>query len=228
MADFLNLLQRKHLVWRGRGHRHAMETISTGFKELDTALYGGWPRHGMILVESLFGSGELRLLLPHLGQDERIKVLIQPPSCIYAEALAYQGVRADELMLLECDSHKDALWSAEQCLKSGACGTVMLWHEQFEVAVVKRLQLAAEQGDCRLFALHNNAFMGSLPIALSLSVKAQESGIQIEIKKHRGNFSHATVKLENRFYWPELQAHQPFGTANNIVMLTHAQQRLSS
>jgi hypothetical protein len=79
------------------------------------------------------------------------------------------------------------LWAAEQALKSGACGVVLLWPEQIQTSQLRRLQLAAEQGDCPgiLFRSLRTASQGS-PAALRLHVRTSPLGLEVEVIKRRG------------------------------------------
>lgn len=155
------------------GHRAAQLTatsaghsIPTGFQVLDDALpSGGWPVGALIeLLSAYQGFGELRLLMPALvdvtvrgrqvlwivaeGEEpgEKSGTSGRVP---YAPALARQGVMLSRVLLVRHASWTDRLWAAEQALRSGACGLVLLWegderliHQQR----LRRLQIAAQAG----------------------------------------------------------------------------------
>ena len=80
-------------IWRGDQLAHSgVETLPTGFAELDEQLPGGgWPRGALteILIERE-GIGELRLLLPalvHASQQSGWLAWVAPPHVPYAPAL---------------------------------------------------------------------------------------------------------------------------------------------
>jgi hypothetical protein len=56
------------------------------------------------------------------------------------------------LQIVQADEH-DAMWAAEQCLRSAACAVVLCWPRQADTATLRRLQLAAETGQTTGFLL---------------------------------------------------------------------------
>ena len=136
-------------VWRGRS-RAAVETLSTGFAELDAGLPGGgWPRHGLVeVLTPQPGIGELYLLLPVLASLSRAApgrwcTWVSPPHEPYAPALESHGVALDRMLVVR--THLP-LWAHEQALRSGACGMALAWLPRVSPRAIRRLQLAAEQG----------------------------------------------------------------------------------
>ena len=85
MPSALDLVLRNPAIWRGDQYaKVAIESIPTGFAELDAQLPGGgWPRAALTeLLANQCGIGELRLLLPalaRLSQDDKWLVLVAPP-----------------------------------------------------------------------------------------------------------------------------------------------------
>ncbi len=141
-------------LWRGRDGDNSKAGIETGFAALDAALPGGgWPAGALteILCEPQ-ASGALRLLMPALARvhgDGRWQAWIAPPYLPYAPALAAVGIDLAATMLIHKPQAADALWAAEQLLRSGLCNAVLLWPNTADFRALRRLQLAAEQGDCR-------------------------------------------------------------------------------
>lgn len=142
-----DLLQQRPDLWRGR-RRPAGQSIPSGRAELDAWLPdGGWPRASLIeLLPQHLGDSELELLLPLLAEQTRQGwpvLLIAPPLIPCPQRLHWAGV-ALERVLIAHDSSQ-ALWAAEQALKSGVCGSVLTWHPKGRVDArsIRRLQLAA-------------------------------------------------------------------------------------
>lgn len=66
---------------------------------------------------------------------------------LYPPGLAALGCDARRLVMAECSSEADALWAAEEGLRSGAVGAVVLEGERaLDLSAARRLQLAAEEG----------------------------------------------------------------------------------
>ncbi len=152
------LLADRDDLWRGRQRRPA-PARSTGHATLDAQLpTGGWPRGKLTeLVPDRAGAGELDLLLPCLAEctrEGRSVVFAAPPLVPCPQRLHRAGVDLARVLVVRAPDH--ALWAAEQCLKSGLCGAVVVWPERKQVheRAVRRLQLAAENGEAPLFVCY--------------------------------------------------------------------------
>ncbi|WP_428610266.1 translesion DNA synthesis-associated protein ImuA [Sedimenticola sp.] len=190
-------------VWRGDtlllGHRP--RTLPTGYPDLDGLLAGdGWP--GSALTELLldhYGIGELGLLCPlleELGQAEKPVVWISPPYIPYAPALRQARIPLNSMRWLSPDTVGDAAWVAEQCLRSGSCGAVLFWPKALNTKILRRLQLAAEQGECPGFLFRSRAAATqSSPAALRLLLQPQPQGLGVELLKCRGRRPGAGICL---------------------------------
>ena len=148
------LLESRHDLWRGRS-RPDRATLPTGHAGLDDLLPdGGWPCGRIVeLLPEHHGVGELRLLLPLLAEQTQRKqpvVLAAPPLLPCPQMLQAAGVDLAHLIVVR--QRDQALWAAEQCLKSGLCGAVLAWPpDRVQACAVRRLQLAAEYGSAPTF-----------------------------------------------------------------------------
>lgn len=207
MYELIEHLKNKQWVWQGSYHQTTQEFFSTGFRLLDEKLQGGFPKQGVVEVDSPSGIGELRLLMPHLrqNQQQRLNVFIQPPGYLCAEQLESEGLDRNHILFINPKTEREALWAAEQCLKSGACDNVLLWHSELEVHQARRLQVASETGRCLQFlfkAQRKHVF--SLPVSLSLRLQPHEQGLEISITKRRGGWPHSSFILDMSERWPSL------------------------
>ncbi|WP_049725732.1 translesion DNA synthesis-associated protein ImuA [Wenzhouxiangella marina] len=142
-------------LWRGQ-RRPVDARISSGRADLDAWLpAGGWPSGRLIEFQpDHFGLGELELLLPMMAQQTRQGqpiILAAPPMIPCPQRLARSGVALDKLVVVR--RPEQAFWAAEQSLKSGLCGMVMVWPPRGRVQprALRRLQLSAEQGAAPAF-----------------------------------------------------------------------------
>jgi protein ImuA len=81
----------------------------------------------------------------------------------------------------------DALWAAEQVLRSGCCGALLLWQNHARGETLRRLHLAAQSGDtlfCMLRPL--TAAQEASPAPLRLSITPAAGGMNIGFVKRRG------------------------------------------
>jgi protein ImuA len=130
----------------------------------------------------------MRLLAPTLARvAERKVVLLQPPHAPQSLALAAMGVPPSQALWLRADRTADALWAAEQVLRSGSCGVLLFWQTQIRSDSLRRLHLAAQAGETLFFMMRPMAAaQDASPAPLRLGLRPQAGGIQIEFVKRRG------------------------------------------
>lgn len=196
-------LQRHPQVWRGRRAAWVdVDTIATGFADLDAQLPGGgWPRGA--LTEVLLphaGIGELRLLLPALArvqQEKKWIALIAPPHIPYAPAWQAAGIDLSRLLWVHTRSAPDLLWAMEQALRAGTCGAVLGWPTgapRFDQ--LRRLQLAAETGRSWGILFRPEAEGAETsPAAVRVRLEAHDHQLAAHLLKRRGASGGASVQL---------------------------------
>jgi len=171
--------------------------LPTGFEALDRALSGGWPAGSLIeLLVDDCGVGEFRLLLPALAtlgagrRDEPGQwiMLVAPPHIPYAPALERRGMDLSRLLLVHCRREADIPWAAEQALRSGACAAVLIWAHLPDQRILRRLQLAAEEGSCWLVLFRPSRFRRRhSPAVLRAELRPLSAdGIRMDIFKNQG------------------------------------------
>jgi len=186
-------------VWRGRPATQApADAHPTGLAALDAVLPGGgWP--AAALSEVLLpadGVGELELVWPALaalsregtrGESKRSEsagsgstiALIAPPYLPYAPAWQAAGVCLPALQVVEAAT-RDALWAAEQCLRSGACAAVLCWPQQADDRALRRLQVAAETGRALGFVFRPlRAAANPSPAALRIAIDSAPRRLRV-------------------------------------------------
>jgi protein ImuA len=170
--------------------RSSVRCLDTGFAALSAQLPGGgWP--GGTLIELLLqqpGIGELRLLAPALaGLAGRPIVLLQPPHRPQILALAALGVAPAQLVWLRSANSGDALWAAENVLRSGSCGALLFWQNHLRGEALRRLHLAAQGGETLFCMLRPLATaQDASPAPLRLSLRPAPGGLEIGFLKRRG------------------------------------------
>jgi len=176
-------------IWRGQPLPRPPSRQPTGFDWLDDALpSAGWPEAALTeLLLPVDGVGELRLLWPtlaRLSQQDGMIALVAPPYLPFAPAWANAGVRLGKLQVVRT-APRDALWATEQCLRSAACSAVLCWPQQADDRSLRRLQVAAETGQCLGFALRPaRAAENPSPAALRIAIDADPA--QLRVLKCRG------------------------------------------
>lgn len=184
----LESLLAAQTVWRaGRTATAAAEGESTGHAGLDALLpQAGWPRRALTeLLLPADGVGELQLLMPTLARmthDGAAVAVVAPPYIPYAPAWRAAGVDLQHLHIVQAEP-RDGLWAFEQCLRSGACAAVLGWPRHADAQALRRLQVAADSGDCLGFALRDRRHAANpSPAALRL----ERVGDAWQVRKCRG------------------------------------------
>ena len=192
-------------------HQHNAP-IPTGFAELDQQLGGGWPTG--VLTEILLsaqGIGELRCLMPALAAltqgvansadtpahsvehlaadtpDEKSWVTwVSPPYIPYAPALTQHGVDICRLLIVRTRKTVDGLWALEQALRSTASVAAIAWCADVDDRALRRIQLAAEVGQCWAVIFRSDRFIQSAsPAALRIQLKSVANGLALNVLRNR-------------------------------------------
>lgn len=172
-------------------------STSTGIAALDAHLpWGGFARGNLteVLIEH-DGIGELRLLLPALCAIARRQPLawVATPYLPYAPALAAAGLPLEKLLWVRATRER-ALWAAEQCLRAGCLGAVLVWADSGDDRALRRLQMAAETGAAFAFVLRPARHAGNpSPAALRLHLRARAGHSEVQVLKCRGAVAPATA-----------------------------------
>jgi hypothetical protein len=202
MSSALDAVLQHPAVWRGGDcARVALPSVPTGFAELDSLLPGGgWPAGALteIHVERA-GVGELQLVMPaaaRLTRSGRWVALVAPPYVPYAPALAAHGVMLSRLMLVRPATAEDGLWACEQALRSQACGAALAWLDRVHERALRRLQLAAENGEATMLLFRPARVAPVSPAALRLHVGKSHSRTLVRVLKRRGGGLPAPVALD--------------------------------
>lgn len=203
MAAVLEEVLRAYPVWRGESAALPATGIPTGFDALDHELPGGgWPRGALTeLLAARQGFGELQLVLPALAaltqQGKRVAWLA-PPHLPYAPALAAAGLDLTRLAVVRAPGRRDALWAAEQVLRSASCEVLLAWLHDARYAELRRLAVAADDsGACALVFRPAAAAAESSPAALRLALEPAAQGVEVRFLKRRGRGSGAAALAVN-------------------------------
>ncbi|MEO1573945.1 MAG: translesion DNA synthesis-associated protein ImuA [Pseudomonadota bacterium] len=193
----LDNVLRDARIFRAGERARAGRGVSTGYPAFDRQLAtAGWPRAALteVLVDAP-GHGELTLLMPTLSRltqprrdgDHRWVMWIAPPHIPYPPALKEQGVDLDRVMLVHATDRMDVLWAAEQSLRSGNCAAVLLWVHRAPIKAMRRLQLAASEGDSLGFVFRPTRCADEpSPATLRLMLGREGEKRQLHILKNRG------------------------------------------
>ncbi|HEX4780839.1 MAG TPA: translesion DNA synthesis-associated protein ImuA [Usitatibacter sp.] len=180
-------------VWRGGELEHASQpSIATGHPALDRELPGGgWPSGTLTeVLHDGAGVGEVTFLagaVARASDGGRLIAWINAPYLPYAPSLAQSGLALERCLVVRPANREDALWSAEQVLRSGACGAALLWLAHDDYAWLRRLQMAAQAGRCMAVLYRTSAAQRlSTPAHLRVALEREEGWLKVRIPKRRG------------------------------------------
>jgi hypothetical protein len=165
-------------------------TVETGYPALSAELPGGgWPIGALVdLLVQQAGVGEMRLLRPALSTlSGRPVALVQPPHLPDSLGFAYIGLSLERLLQIKTKNTADAFWSAEQILRVGSCGALILWAQHARASSLRRLHLAAQSSET-LFVMVRplTSAQDSSPALLRLALRPSAEGLMVDIVKRRG------------------------------------------
>jgi protein ImuA len=196
----LETVLRNPAIWRATQVTQANQGIATGYSALDKVLPdSGWPAGALTeLLVSVTGAGELSLVLPALRAicaEGKGIALVGAPYLPQARAWQEAGIPLERLLIVDAEGN-DLLWSAEQILRSGECGAVLLWGQAAGRALthraLQRLHLAAGAGNALCFlyrpitAKSVAAETSPSPAPLRLRLSAQAGDLHLHVAKCRG------------------------------------------
>ena len=204
-------------VWRGGELENVVHAVvATGHAALDRELPGGgWPSGTLSeVLHDGVGIGEVSFLsaaLARASAGERMIGWINPPYLPYAPAVAQSGMPLERCLVVRPANREDALWAAEQALRSGTCGALLFWlgaEKGNEYAALRRLQMAAAEGrTLAVFFRSSAAERLSTPAHLRV-VLAREAGLlTLRIPKRRGPPLDSPIVLEGRHRHPIADRH---------------------
>jgi len=166
-------------------------TVTSGHSVLDQELPNeGWPRSALVeLLVQQHGIGEMQLLKPvlaSLSKGQRV-AFIQPPYLPHLMACKAWQMNDRNLLWLRPQSSADALWCAEQLLKNGCFGAVVLWQSNVRPEALRRLNLAAQSADTWFWLIRPLAAAADAsPSPLRIALRPALGGIAADIVKRKG------------------------------------------
>jgi protein ImuA len=193
-AEFQHMAEatlRQH-IWRADElSRGRTLSSSTGYECLDAELPDkGWPQSSLVeLLVQQPGIGEMHLLRPALAtlSKNRYVALIEPPHRPNSAACKFLGLTCSNILWIRAPTTANALWSAEQVLRNGGFGAVLLWQKNIRSEALRRLNLAAQSTDTTFWLLRPlSAAADASPAPLRIALRPTGGGISAEIIKRRG------------------------------------------
>ncbi|MFG6455274.1 translesion DNA synthesis-associated protein ImuA [Roseateles sp. BYS96W] len=206
-------------VWRGSSLGTALApTLPSGFTALDAELPGGgWPLHAVTeLLAPQAGVLEWRLLAPALrgwwaaqalpaatpgrrlrtsGPAPRALLLVNPPHTPHLPGLQALGLPPQALIWASTATPAEALWAAEQAIKSRVA--LLAWLPDARPEQLRRLQVHALGSDAPTFLVRpERAGQQSSAAPLRVAVRPGDDwGLDVHLLKRRGPMHEGWLQL---------------------------------
>ena len=104
-----------------------------------------------------------------------------------APSLCSQGIDLKQLLWIQPDNQTAALWAMEQMTRSVLFAALAYWGPPLDSTAERRLQLAADSGQCLAFCFRSSRRDDHTYAAVKLSVSsASDTSLNIEVQKCRG------------------------------------------
>jgi protein ImuA len=187
---------RDEIAACGRPGQVDRPIVPTGWPALDRILPGGGVRRGSLveLLDERAGCGAetvAAMLTRTVCQTPGVVVIVDRDGQFYPPALAAWGVTFDRLIVVRAAEDADAMWAADQALRSRAAVAVWLRADRLTPADYRRLQLSATEGGA-VGMLFRPARCRGQPTGadLQLAVEPRPSGrgrtLHVEVTRCRG------------------------------------------
>jgi cell division inhibitor SulA/protein ImuA len=192
MKPALAELLHSPLLWRGDELARTDDAVSSGFASLDHELPGGgWPKAALTeIAAEAEGIGEFSLLvsaLKRLAQAGEWIALLAPPHLPYGPAFAGRGIDPARVIVVKVEDDRDCWWAAEQVLRANSAGALLFWPKTSADQRMRRLQLAAQEGEALAFVFTSTARAAQpSPAPLRLRLALSGNRLSVDIFKRRG------------------------------------------
>ncbi len=140
---------RDELAACGAASRPTGSAVRIGWPGLDRVLPGGVRRGALVELLDAGAAGAETVaaaLVRAVCRSPGAVVVVDPAGEFYPPALAAWGVPADRLVVVRPSGDADALWAADQALRSRATVAVWLRRDRLAPHDFRRLQLSAAEG----------------------------------------------------------------------------------
>ena len=204
-TDLLTRL-RDEIAACGRPGQVDRPIVPTGWPALDRVLPGGGVRRGSLveLLDERAGCGAetiAAMLTRTVCQTPGVVVIVDRDGQFYPPALAAWGVAFDRLVVVRAADAPDALWAADQALRSRAAVAVWLRPERLAPPDYRRLHLSAVEGGA-VGVLFRPARSRGRPtgVDVQLAVEPRPSSrgrtLSIEVTRCRGSTPGSVALIE--------------------------------
>lgn len=226
MADHLSVVDKHPLIWRAAQQQTRGPRLPTQHTDLDNALGGGLVSAGVVRLLTDTGVGELSLLKTVIAnhREHKLCLFINPPGMVQAPWLAAANIAAGRVYQVAPQDNDQALWAAEQSLKSGACHCVILWVKALSPKQARRLQVAASHNNALAVVLMPSRCKRiALPVSQDLALTPIAGGLSIQIVKQAQGWPVEDVRV-HLTHTPSNQAITAAMAVGNdaLASVTHA------
>jgi hypothetical protein len=144
------LVTLRRTVEELESHSHSLgSVVSTGSSDFDQLLGGGFEQGSLVEWINAPGAGATTLALiaaREACQKQGLVVVVDEKGLFYPPAAQSLGLNLDQIIVIRPANRQDYYWGLIQSLRSTGGNTVISWLETTNERMLRRMQLAAEQG----------------------------------------------------------------------------------
>lgn len=229
----LESLFNHNQIWRGASYRPEIQTLDTGYKEINQALLqGGWPKSTLIeICQKGLQQQEWLVFLPVVKAALGYVILLNPPAIPFCQAFIQAGIDLERVLVVQVNNKSDFLASFKELARTQACDLLFAWqqHQQLSYTELRKCLLATNDsaGVCVLFR-SEHAQQQSSPAVLRLQSQITANHIQLSIFKQKGVLQQSINSINLPL--PELmKGYPPYSSLDQTNLPdTHSTKRKSA
>lgn len=205
-AELLLRLRTEMAACERWGNNHDRTTVGTGLPALDRVLPGGGILRGSLVefLDERRGSGAETfavVLMQAVCPSGGAVVVLDQERQFYPPALAAWGLALESLIVIHAANDAEALWAADQALRSRAVSAVWLRRERLKPHDFRRLRLAAEEGGTlgvllRPARVRGQPTWADVQFAVGPRPSTQGRRLRVEVTRCRGGTAGPAVDVE--------------------------------
>jgi len=199
MQTKIQTIIQQGLIWHGQTTDTQAAALSTGFKQLDKVLGGGWQYPGLHEWQLQAPFSEQALLLPLVKQavqHHQPVFWINPPAWLSAAGLHYYGLSKSMQIVIQTNAEK-AAWAFEQVLQTKNA-LALGWFEQKTTTAqcVRRWYKASQTGQMGVVLSEPTVNEEARAYSNRLRVKMTTTGVTLDLLKRKAGWPLENVALQ--------------------------------
>ncbi len=144
-------------------------------------------------ITQISGHGKTEFVVQWIAEHSDLRVAwIEDGISIFPYGFLQRRVSLHRVLFIEAESHFN--WVVLEILRSQTFPVVVVYVENLELKVLRRIQLASEKCDITTLWLSKEP-RGFFPISLQLQIVKSDSGLKTNVLRQRGSLNFDALSL---------------------------------